>query len=136
MIHHFFSFQFLGFVVVGGLAAFLHWAARIVLSIWLPFPVAVGLSYFVGMATAFLLNRRFVFPRSTRPMDKQIRDFTLTNLCFYPVVWFSAIWLNELLIRLGWSLYREALAHAVAISIPALATFLIYKLLAFRVEKA
>lgn len=136
MIRHFLSIQFLGFLAVGGLAAFLNWIARIVLSTWLPFPVAVGLAYLVGMASAFLLNKRFVFPRSTRPMGKQIRDFTVTNLLFFPVVWFVAIWANVLLIRSGWSLYREALAHAFALSIPMFATFLIYKFLAFKVEKA
>ena len=63
MIKLFVSKQFLGFLAVGGLAALLHWLARLLLSVWLPFSWAVIIAYAIGMAVAFLLNSIFVFPK-------------------------------------------------------------------------
>ncbi len=132
MIHHFLTKQFLGFLAVGGTAAFLHWLARIVLSHWLSFAMAVLLSYGVGMLVAFILNRLFIFPTSNKPMATQARDFVMVNLPFLPVVWLASILLERGLRALGMVLYTQALAHAMAVAIPMLATFLLYKFFAFK----
>jgi putative flippase GtrA len=132
VIRHFFSRQFLGFVAVGGTAALLHWLARIALSQWLPFSLAVAMAYAVGMLVAFLLNSVFVFHRSTRPRSLQARDFVVINLASFPIVWAAAIGFEHALRALGLLHYTEALAHAIAISLPMLATFLIYKFHAFK----
>ncbi len=131
MIRHFLSKQFLGFVAVGGTAALLHWLARILMSEWLSFPVAVCLAYVLGMLVAFVLNKQFIFVRSSRPIRLQIRDFVLINLAFAPVVWVSAVSLNHFFEQVSWSFYPEALAHGIAIALPMLATFLIYKFFTF-----
>jgi putative flippase GtrA len=132
VIRHFFTRQFLGFVAVGGTAALLHWLARIALSQWLPFSMAVVVAYIVGMLVAFLLNSFFVFQQSTRPRAKQARDFVVINLASFPLVWLASMGLAHMLRALGHVHYTEALAHAIAISLPMLATFLIYKFYAFK----
>lgn len=132
MIKHFFSKQFLGFLAVGGLAAFLHWLARIGLSFWLPFSMAVIIAYGVGMTVAFLLNSFFVFPNSEKSRYSQVRDFIVINLAFLPIVWLAALQINSYLKAWGLINYSEALAHAIAISLPMLASFLIYKFFAFK----
>lgn len=132
MLQHFASTQFLRFLGVGGTAALLHWASRIVLSQWLPFAWAVAAAYAVGMLVAFLLNRRYVFPRSARPAHLQLRDFVVVNLAFFPVVWGATLLLERLLLAAGMTTYPQAVAHAAAIAIPVLATFLLYKLHAFK----
>lgn len=132
MIRHFFTRQFLGFVAVGGLAALLNWLSRFLLSAWLPFPWAVALAYCVGMGSAFVLNSRYVFPGSERSRVLQARDFVLVNLAFFPVVMATSIAVNAWLARLGVPAYREGLAHAIAIAMPMLVTFLIYKFVAFK----
>lgn len=132
MIRLFLSRQFLGFVAVGGTAALLHWLARIVLSLWLPFSMAVVLAYGVGMLVAFALNSFFVFQRSTRPRALQARDFVIVNLLSFPVVWFASLRIDSGLRSLGMTHYSEALAHGIAIALPMLATFLIYKFHAFK----
>lgn len=131
------SRQFLGFVGVGLTAALLHWLARILLGIWIVFPVAVVLAYGVGIASAFVLNRMFVFPNSSRPLGEQIRSFVFINLAFFPVVWIAAMALDRYALPfVGVVRYREAIAHAIAISIPMLATFLFYKYVTFRTKDA
>jgi putative flippase GtrA len=132
LIRHFLSAQFLRFLSVGATAAFLHWLARIALSHWLSFPVAVALAYGVGMGVAFVLNRIYVFPLSSKPAHQQLRDFVLVNLGFFPVVWASSLLVDAGLRALGFTRYTEALAHAISIAIPMLATFLMYKFIAFK----
>ena len=132
MISHFFTRQFLGFLAVGGLAAFLHWVSRILLSNWLSFSWAVIVAYCVGILVAFILNSYFIFPKSSKSKVKQARDFILTNVCFFPVVWASALLLNYGLLALGFVRYTEAIAHAIAVGLPMFATFLIYKFFAFK----
>ena len=127
MIRHFLRPQFLRFVGVGGVAAALHWLARWLLSAWLPFAWAVALAYAVGMAVAFGLNRRYVFPTSAKPGPVQARDFVLVNLLFFPLVWLASLGTRQLLRQLGMAQHTEELAHAFAIALPMFATFLIYK---------
>ena len=129
---YFLSRQFLRFLAVGMAAASLHWLARLLLSHWISFAWALVLAYGVGIFFAYLLNAVYVFPASTRPRALQIRDFVVVNVCFFPLVWSVAYLLNGLLISLGYVLYAKELAHAVAVVVPAAATFLIYKLYAFK----
>ena len=132
MLRHFFSKQFLGFLLVGVVAAFLHWWARILLSSFLTFSWAVIVAYGIGMIIAFLLNSYYVFPASVKPLPKQARDFFAINLAFFPAVWITSLQLNEILIRYGVKNYTQELSHALAITLPVLATFLFYKFIAFR----
>lgn len=132
MIENFLTKQFLGFLIAGGVAALLHWIIRIILSIWLPFSLAVISAYGFGIAIAFLLNSYFVFPNSNRPRWNQSRDFILINLAFSPVVWLASIYFNNWL-KLLWALkYSQEIAHAFAITLPVYITFLIYKYFTFK----
>ena len=132
MIRYFLTRQFLGFLVVGGLAALLNWSARILLSVWLPFSTAIIIAYIVGMVTAFLLNSFFVFPKSEKARHAQARDFVWINLLSFPVVWFFSLQINSWLKTIGMVSHSEELAHAIAIPLPMFATFLIYKFFAFK----
>ena len=134
MIRHFFSAQFLLFLGVGTSAAALNWLTRLVLDNWISFPAAVLLAYIVGMTTAFELNRRFVFPTSPRPVFKQAKVFILINLAFLPVVWGTSILFKALLDDVGTMNFTEGIAHGLALTLPVLITFLIYKFIAFGSE--
>ncbi len=132
MIRHFLSVQFVRFLVVGGVAALLNWVACILLSRWLAFAWAVALAYGVGMGVAFVLNRLLVFPHSSKPAHRQLRDFVLVNACSFPVVWGSSIAIEAGLRYAGLRDHTQAIAHAISIASPMLATFLIYKFVAFK----
>jgi putative flippase GtrA len=132
VIKYFFTKQFLGFLAVGGLAALLHWLARLLLSVWLPFSWAVIMAYGIGMLVAFLLNSFFVFPKSKKTRRTQARDFVLVNLSFLPLVWLTSVQVNNWLKTFGMIRHSEELAHAIAIPLPMLATFLIYKFFTFK----
>lgn len=132
MIRHYFTKQFLGFLAVGVLAAFLHWLSRIILSNWVSFSTAVILAYAIGMVVAFSLNSFFVFPKSKKPKRRQAIDFLIVNLAFLPVVWSASMALEQAFRSIGMTAYTQAVAHGMAVAIPTLATFLIYKFFAFR----
>lgn len=87
------------------------------------------------MTIAFLLNSFFVFPQTGKPRRAQARDFILVNLAFFPVVWLGSLQINGWLTDFGMHNHNEELAHAIAIPLPMVATFLIYKFYAFG-EKA
>ena len=131
MIKYFFTKQFLGFVAVGGLAALINWLTRIVLSLWIPFSISVIIAYAVGMTVAFTLNSIFIFSKSEKRKGKQARDFIAVNLAFLPVVWITSITLEKWFQSIG-IIYPQSLSHGIAVAIPALATFLIYKFFAFK----
>ncbi len=131
-LKHFFTSQFVGFLAVGGSAALLNWSARILLGLWLGFSAAIMAAYAISMAFAFCLNSLFVFRHSARPRRKQARDFILINLAFFPLVWAASIGLDHALRYLGMRHATEAVAHAGAIGLPMMATFLLYKFFAFK----
>ncbi|MCJ1880841.1 GtrA family protein [Pseudomonas nitroreducens] len=131
MIRHFLTRQFLTFIGVGVTAAFANWCTRYILSFELSYSIAVVLAYLMGISIAFLLNRRFVFPDSPRPMVAQAREFILINAAFLPVVWIAALALRHLFVYLGFASIAEGVAHAISLAVPAFATFLIYKFFTF-----
>ncbi len=132
MLRHFLSRQFAAFLAVGATAALLHWLARILLSLVMSYGWAVFWAYGIGMAIAFTLNSYYVFPASDKPVEKQARDFVIINTAFLPVVWLVSMQLNTWLTGFGYERHSEELAHALAISLPVLGTFLLYKFIAFR----
>jgi putative flippase GtrA len=119
-------------MAAGGIAAAANWISRIVLGTWLSLPVAVIVAYTIGMAVAFVLNRILVFPKSARSMRKQIRDFVIINLSFLPVVLTATVVLEAAFEKMARIAFAQAAAHGIAVTIPALATFLLYKIFAFR----
>ena len=136
MIRFFLSLQFLKFVAVGGTAAFLNWASCLVFLNWMPFSAAVISAYVVGMTTGFVLNSVFVFPDSNKPWVKQATGFFLVNIAFAPVVWGASIGLNILFSNVdGLRGYSTQLSHGIAVGLPAILTFLIYKFFTFAGDK-
>lgn len=132
VIKHFFTRQFLLFIAVGISAAFINWLSRLLLNNWISFSLAVFFSYGIGMTMAFILNSHFVFPMSDKPKIKQARDFLITNSCCFPIVWIAAVLLNHLLESTFNISNAEEISHAIALGIPMLASFLIYKFFIFK----
>lgn len=131
MIRHFLTRQFLTFIGVGVTAALANWCTRYALSQELNYSLSVLLAYLVGISVAFLLNRRFVFPGSPRPIAAQAREFLLINVAFMPVVWVSALGFRYVLRHMELESIADGLAHALSLAVPAFGTFLLYKFFTF-----
>src|ERR1700757_277224 len=72
--------RFARFMLVGGLAAIVNFLSRILFSHGLSYPAAITLAFLMGITTAFIMNRRYVFRDATNPLHHQILWFTTINL--------------------------------------------------------
>lgn len=122
------------FLVCGGFAAFVNWAARIALSSLVPFEVAVVLAYAIGMAVGFVLYRTVVWTDHEATLAEQAIGFVLVNGLSAVVVFGVAVGLKgglETLLGSGGRLI-DAGAHGVAIGVGALANFVGHRSFTFR----
>lgn len=73
--------EILLFVLVGAVAAAANFGSRFFFSVFVGFDAAVVLAFFVGLTTAFVLNRAFVFvgERATSWHTEALR-FAIVNL--------------------------------------------------------
>jgi putative flippase GtrA len=127
------SERFLRFLVVGAVAAAANFGSRIVFDLWTGFMTAVVLAFFVGVSTAFLLNRSWVFARTGRHWSREAAWFVVINLLGLAqtivVTWLLASWL---LPALGQTLLVAETAHAAGIAVPLVTSYLGHKHLSFR----
>lgn len=125
--------RFLSFLFVGGFAALVNVSARFFLSYILSYSVAIFLAYLVGMATAYILSKKFVYEKSGRAASHEILWFTLVNLFGVLQVWVVSIALARYAFpALGISWHTETLAHVIGVSSPAITSYFGHKHLSFR----
>jgi putative flippase GtrA len=127
------SRQFGRFLLAGGLAAIANWLSRFVFNLFMSYAAAIVAAYALGMAVAFVLNKRHVFPYSQRPVGAEMSFFVLFNVLAFPLVWVIAYALGERL--LSGLLPRQlalALGHGLAVAVPGLVNFVLHKFITFR----
>jgi len=121
------------FVLVSGAAAVVNFIARILLGAYVPFAQAIILAFLIGMATAFLLNRRFVFQAATRSLNHQVFWFVAVNLlALIQTLAVSLLLANYALPFFGVTWHAETIAHGIGIAFPIFTSYLGHKHLTFR----
>lgn len=129
----FLSQEFLKFLAAGGTAAAAQWGSRFVFSAFFDYGWAVALAYLVGLTTAFVLNRLFVFGASGRSVTREMTYFALVNAVSFPIVWIVSIALGvHLLPHLMERTWAEAIGNAIGIISPAGLSFVLHKFFTFR----
>lgn len=125
--------QFWAFLLVGGLAAVVNWFSRIMISAQgVPFEVAVVIAYLLGMITAYLLSRMFVFEKTGRSLANEITRFTLVNMVALVVVWVVSVSLEAwILPAAGWTWRPAEVAHGVGVLSPVLTSYLGHRYFTF-----
>lgn len=133
MINQFGSRQFLTFIITGGIAAAVNFGARIVFSLWVDFSTAVILAYMMGMVTAFILARAFVFKESTTAFHRSAFFFVVVNLVAVAQTWLVSMLLAYYVLpALGVELFLHEIAHAVGVVVPVFTSYLGHKYWSFR----
>jgi putative flippase GtrA len=127
------SRQFGRFLLAGGIATLLHWLSRFLFNLFMSYGAAIVAAYAVGMAVAFVLNKRYVFPYSRRPLATEMSFFVLFNVAAFPFVWVVAYVLGELVFP-GFLPRQIALAlgHGCGVVLPVLVNFVLHKSITFR----
>ena len=125
--------QFLRFVLTGGAAALVNVISRIGFSQLMAFEVAVLAAYAVGMVTAYILARRFVFLSSQQSVRRSFAAFALVNLVAVLQTWLVSVGLRPwLLSMVGAVGLVDLIAHSVGVIVPVFTSFLGHKHISFR----
>lgn len=133
MIKHFFSKQFMVFLLTGGTAAAVNFSSRILYSQHVDFSSAVILAYMTGMVTAFVLARLFVFKKSQQSIHRSAFFFILVNLVAIMQTWGISMGLaHYLLPSLGLTLYVQEIAHATGVAVPVFTSYIGHKRWSFK----
>ena len=124
--------EFLKFLVTGGLAALVNVASRYALNLVMPFEVAVVVAYLIGMTTAYILARLFVFQRSDRSIGSEFRRFTLVNLVALVLVWVISVGLARFVFpALAFTWHADDIAHLIGVLAPAVSSYFGHRLYTF-----
>ena len=125
--------EFLLFLITGGLAALVNVISRVGFSQLLRFELAVLLAYSVGMLTAYVLARKFVFLQSRTSVRRSFAAFALVNLFAVLQTWLVSVGLrNWLLPILGIVVLRDLIAHGIGVVVPVLSSYFGHKHISFR----
>jgi putative flippase GtrA len=121
------------FVIAGGIAALANFGSRIAFSLVLGYALAIVCAYLLGMAVAFVLNRRYVFPPGSNPLAAQIAWFVVFNaLALAQTLVVSLLLARYALPALGWDWYAHEIAHAVGVAVPIVTSYFGHKHVTFR----
>jgi putative flippase GtrA len=127
------SNRFIKFLIAGGIAALVNFGSRIVLNNWMNYVPSIVVAYVVGMITAFLLNRIFVFSAPTNSLRSQIWRFTLVNVAaVVQTVMISVVLADYLLPILGVMTNRKIIAHGIGVLVPAVSSYVGHKYFSFQ----
>lgn len=116
--------EFGRFLLTGGVAAGVNVASRWLLSHAMAYEVAVVVAYLVGMTTAYLLSRAFVFARSGRAVVDEAVRFALVNVFALVQVWIVSVGLARLVFpAIGFDWHGEDIAHLIGVAVPAVTSY-------------
>ena len=121
------------FLLSGGFAAAMNWGSRFLFSRFMPFEAAVVAAYLVGMLTAFVLMRVFVFEGTGRPVLGQAGRFALVNAAaLAQTVLVSVLLARWVLPAMGVHEHAEALGHLVGVLFPVVTSYFAHRMYTFR----
>ena len=127
------SAQLVKFILAGGTAAAVNFGSRILLSLWLPYEAAIVVAYLIGMLTAFVLNRAFVFAQVENTLRSQVSWFIAINLAaVLQTLLISLLLARVLFPAIGMEFHPETLAHAVGVAVPVITSYLGHRRFTFR----
>jgi len=127
------SKEFVAFLVAGGIAAAVNIGSRFFYNQYMSYSSAIILAYITGMITAFILNKFFVFEKSSHSTTKEFYYFTLVNLVAIAQTYIISIGLAEYLFpSIGVEKHRYLIAHTIGVIFPVFTSFIGHKFLSFK----
>lgn len=125
--------EFIQFLIVGGVSAGINFVSRIGFSEIVSYRYAIVLAYIIGMLTAFLLSKHYVFEKSGRSSKDELRDFTIVNIFSVIQVWLISVGLAEYFFPyISFNYYPEEVAHLIGLGIPVISSYFGHKYFSFR----
>ncbi len=126
------SSPFVRFVLSGGIAAGVNVLSRAALSTITSYSAAIVIAYLIGMTTAYVLMKLFVFEESGRRPEAEYLRFGLVNMVALAQVWIVSVGLARWLFPLvGFGFYPEAIAHVIGVLSPVATSYFLHKYFTF-----
>lgn len=133
MITPFLSREFIYFLITGGIAATANFLSRIYLNELYSFSLSVILAYLIGMVTAFVLARIFVFKKSSQSLGRSVLIFCLVNTLALAQTWLISMGFNfYILPSLGIRHFVPEISSAIGILFPVFTSYLGHKYWSFK----
>jgi len=127
------SKQFLAFIITGGIAAVANFGSRFIFNEFTSFEMAVILAYLVGMVTAFVLAKLFVFKETQHSTSKSFLLFSIVNVVAVAQTYLISVGLFYYGFPwVGYTWYPDATAHAIGVMFPVFTSFIGHKYLSFK----
>lgn len=124
--------RFATFLATGGCAALVNVLSRLAFQTVTPYEVAIPLAYLVGMMTAFVLAKLFVFESTGRALHVEYGRFALVNVVALIQVWAVSEALARLALpALGWTWNAQTVAHVIGVLSPVLSSYYGHKRFSF-----
>lgn len=125
--------RFVRFLVTGGIAASVNVASRWLFGFAFVYEIAICLAYLVGMTTAFVLARMFVFDPGTGTARAQYIRFALVNVVAFVQVWIVSVVLTRFLFpAIGFTWQAETIAHMIGVVSPVATSYVAHKKFSFK----
>ena len=116
--------EFSRFVLTGGFAAGVNFLSRIGLSELMSYRFAVFVAYIIGMVTAFILSKIFVFQKSGQSTSNEFIRFSIVNIVAVIQVWLISVGLVEYgFPAINFNFHPEEVAHLIGISVPVITSY-------------
>jgi putative flippase GtrA len=117
--------RFVRFLITGGVAAVVNVISRYLLNFIVSFAIAVAIAFPIGMLTAYVLGRLFVFERSGRSVADELWRFTVVNMFAAAQVWVISVGLAEYVFPAsGFKWHPLDVAHLIGVSAPVVTSYL------------
>jgi putative flippase GtrA len=124
--------EFIRFVSTGGLAALVNLGSRYALNKALSFEVSVAIAYLIGMLTAYVLARQFVFQPTGRSVLSELKRFAIVNVFSLALVWIISIGLaRHVFPATGMTFHPEDVAHFIGVAAPAVVSYFAHRAYTF-----
>jgi putative flippase GtrA len=133
VIQSFLSKEFLGFLITGGIAATVNFLSRIYFNQFYSFSASVVFAYLLGMLTAFILARVFIFKKSSQSIGRSVVIFSLVNVLALTQTWLISMGLNYYALpSLGVERFVPEISSAIGIIFPVFTSYLGHKYWSFK----
>jgi putative flippase GtrA len=125
--------EFVVFFLCNSFAAVLNFGSRILFSKLLPYWAAVFFAYCIGLITAFVLNKLFVFDAKSGKTSRQLFGYIIVNILGLAQTFLISLLLRNVIFpRTGFTFHPDEAAHLVGIAVPVFTSFLGHKYFSFK----
>lgn len=124
---------FIRFALSGGIAGLANILSRMALSQITNYSAAIVIAFLIGMTTAYVLMKQFVFQETGQRISHEYIRFGIVNMISLAQVWIISI----ILLKITFPLINnknisETLSHSIAVFTPVITSYFLHKYFTFK----